>query len=143
MPEVVSLTEELMSAAFFWPKDKITEQLSAIACHTYIAEAEPGQMPDGQRLLAFICFVDLGAAVEIPVLATHPKVQNQGIMQALFYQAIAMHYAGRELWLEVHEENHIARNLYRTLGFVESGKRPGYYNDGSAAILCNREISES
>ncbi len=140
MAELCILTEAQCSPAFNWPTEKLKNQLRALTTKTFIAEAVGSKdlEPLHSRILAFICFVDLGPAVEIPVLATFLAVQRQGIMRELLLQAIAMHYQDRELWLEVHENNQAARNLYRTLGFVESGRRNKYYPDGSAAILCNR-----
>jgi len=48
------------------------------------------------------------------------------------------------LFLEVRENNIAARNLYRTLGFVEIGRRPNYYTGASgerfAAITMHRAI---
>ena len=40
------------------------------------------------------------------------------------------------IWLEVRPSNSAARALYRGAGFIEEGRRPGYYNDtGEDALL--------
>lgn len=41
--------------------------------------------------------------------------------------------------LEVRSDNHAATTLYEQLGFVQVGRRPGYYADGAAALLMTRE----
>jgi ribosomal-protein-alanine N-acetyltransferase len=45
-----------------------------------------------------------------------------------------------EVWLEVHEKNLSALNLYRKLGFKEVSTRPNYYKDGGSAILMSIKI---
>jgi len=40
----------------------------------------------------------------------------------------------KEIFLEVKESNVIAYNLYKTLGFIEIGRRNKYYKDGIDAI---------
>lgn len=49
----------------------------------------------------------------------------------------------REIWIEVHENNHPARSLYEKLGFLQVGKRPRYYSDGGAGILYSYESKRS
>lgn len=135
--QICAIAEALESPAFHWPKDKLLAQLAESIAKSFVAEALETSSR-GESILGFVCFTDLGPAVELPVLATAPESQGKGIMKALLSEIIASHYADRELWLEVHENNQAARNLYRTLGFVESGNRTCYYRDGCAAILCNR-----
>jgi len=127
---IVQICRELMSPSFHWPKEKIWGQLEDTTTKTFVAVQDP-------EVLAFVSLMELGPAVEIPVLGTAKKYQHQGVMKALLSQVFAAQYASRELWLEVHENNEQARNLYRTLGFVESGRRENYYQDSAAAILCN------
>ena len=134
---VCRLATELIGPAFQWPKEKLRGQLQDSNTRSFIAEV-PGDKASSSKILAFVCLMELGPAVEIPVLATAKEAQHSGVMKDLLGQVFATHYGARELWLEVHESNQSARNLYRTLGFVESGRRPDYYQDGSAAILCNR-----
>jgi len=45
--------------------------------------------------------------------------------------------------LEVRESNRVARNLYKKHGFVDAGKRPGYYSDNNEdAIIMWRKRSQ-
>ncbi|MCB0319556.1 MAG: GNAT family N-acetyltransferase, partial [Bdellovibrionales bacterium] len=46
-----------------------------------------------------------------------------------------------EVYLEVNEHNGTALSLYRGRSFFETGRRPGYYDNGtSAAILMRRNV---
>jgi ribosomal-protein-alanine N-acetyltransferase len=56
-------------------------------------------------------------------------------MEKLMRHLIDSKGQGRELWLEVHEVNVSAQNLYEKLGFRLSGRRPRYYKDGATALL--------
>lgn len=42
--------------------------------------------------------------------------------------------------LEVRVSNRAARELYRDLGFVRVGRKPGYYNDGEDAVVMERSV---
>ncbi len=92
---------------------------------------------DSAETRAFILWRDTGAAWEISFLATHPRYQGQGIMKTLIEQLKVAKPADRPLWLEVHEQNQIARELYAKAGFVQTGQRLGYYSDGGTAVLYN------
>lgn len=98
-------------------------------------------LEENQTLLAFACLRGLGDIQEISILATLRSVQRQGIMSALLKQLIDGPCQGRELWLEVHEANVAARNLYEKLGFQQTGLRRNYYSDGASAFLMNLKVS--
>ena len=66
---------------------------------------------------------------EILTLATVPEARRQGLGQALVEavcEAVSAQGAVR-LFLEVAEDNAAARALYAATGFVEAGRRRGYY----------------
>lgn len=76
-------------------------------------------------------------------IAVHPDFQGkkvgEGITRALLEEA-----AARKLYrvtLEVRKSNIIAQNLYKKLGFVACGIRPGYYSDnGEDALIMWKDI---
>jgi [ribosomal protein S18]-alanine N-acetyltransferase len=74
--------------------------------------------------------------LEVIFLGTVPWAQKQSHMYSLFKGIIDGH-PKHKIWLECRQDNSSAIKLYEKLGFRESGRRPGYYNDGSAAILFN------
>lgn len=90
---------------------------------------------------AAILWADVGAAVEILALMTHPEHQRQGLMRALGPEFFT-HFTGlkSEVWLEVHAANAPARRLYQVWGFAQVGERPHYYGPGQSAILMTKAL---
>lgn len=71
----------------------------------------------------------------------HPNHRAKGLGTLLLEETLR--YANSEnaksLTLEVRESNIKAINLYQKFGFVEVGKRPGYYaDDRETAIIMER-----
>ncbi|MGB9803150.1 ribosomal protein S18-alanine N-acetyltransferase [Desulfofundulus sp.] len=64
-------------------------------------------------------------------VAVHPDYRRRRIgrklMQELMRRAVML--GARRMTLEVRTSNHVARRLYTSLGFVERGRRRGYYTD--------------
>jgi [ribosomal protein S18]-alanine N-acetyltransferase len=103
-------------------------------------EGGPGQ------LAAFVLYRRLGEVLEISWLATAVGWQKQGLMSCLLRQLAGASKAPGgpvEIWLEVHEKNLGARNLYEKLGFRVTSRRPNYYPDGGAAILLSWKLSST
>jgi ribosomal-protein-alanine N-acetyltransferase len=69
--------------------------------------------------------------MELLSLAVTPAWRRQGL--ACWLTRLALAVAGRKgaraAFLEVRSANAPARRLYASLGFVETGRRPGYYQD--------------
>lgn len=70
-------------------------------------------------------------------VAVHPEFRGQGIGKALISELL---YLCRKegilsFTLEVRESNIVAQNLYKSFGFVEEGKRKGYYSDNNEDAL--------
>ncbi len=77
-------------------------------------------------------------------VAVHPNHRRQGIARRLLdalIDAVAEQGAGA-VTLEVRENNHGARSLYRARGFEEAGVRPHYYRDTDegAVIMWLKEL---
>jgi ribosomal-protein-alanine N-acetyltransferase len=54
--------------------------------------------------------------------------------------AAAAAAGARDMHLEVSETNEAARALYAGAGFAVSGRRRGYYADGSDALVLRRAL---
>lgn len=91
----------------------------------------------GGTLVGFILCRDLFEAWEISFLATSPEARGRGVMKALLRALVLEKPQEKGLWLEVHEANVPARQLYESFGFEQVGRRPKYYADGGAACLYN------
>lgn len=79
---------------------------------------------------------------EIANLAVHPLYWRRGIGRALlqtaYQQAAALKL--KRLLLEVGATNRPAQALYRSFGFVEDGRRKGYYANGDDAVLMSLKL---
>lgn len=95
----------------------------------------PGQ--GGGSLASVILFHHIDQTTdEILFLATPPALRGKGLMWDLL-EAFAARKGSIQIWLECREDNQPAIDLYRKIGFKESGRRERYYKDGTAAILFN------
>lgn len=89
-----------------------------------------------------------GPEVELLLIAVHPEWRGRGIGEALIGAACAD--AGlrgaSEIFLEVRDNNHPARALYRKTGFIDVGRRPDYYKgergERFAAITMRRGLGD-
>lgn len=87
------------------------------------------------ELRAFILYRQWAKVFEISLLATKLSDHNKGLMKTLMTCLQKDLQRGDEIWLEVHAKNTAARGFYLMAGFDETGFRPGYYSDGSDAVL--------
>ena len=88
--------------------------------------------------LAALCVVqDLAGEREILQLGVLPVYRGQGLAREL-----VLSLPGEEpYFLEVRESNQAARKLYESVGFVELGRRPNYYqNPKEDAILMKGDL---
>jgi ribosomal-protein-alanine N-acetyltransferase len=85
----------------------------------------------GQKLLAYICFWMFDKEIHILNFAVHPLNRNQGLGNFLLKKVIdAGNIDGVEsIWLEVRPSNIPALSIYKKFGFIEAGRRTGYYSD--------------
>jgi ribosomal-protein-alanine N-acetyltransferase len=75
---------------------------------------------------------------EILTIAVESASRGRGVGRALVLEILrqAANAGARAIFLEVDEENASALALYRRLGFLKVGERPGYYRrkDGTRAL---------
>jgi ribosomal-protein-alanine N-acetyltransferase len=99
----------------------------------------------GKPLSSFAILRRSDIDAEILTVSTDPKARGQGLAgQVLTAAEEHCRAAGlRNIFLEVAEDNVSARTLYKRLGFVPIGRRPGYYarSEGRvAAITYSRDL---
>ena len=101
-----------------------------------------------ERDRGFVLVRVVADEAEILTLAVEPPARRRGLGRTLVEGAAELaHGLGAEkLHLEVAEDNAAAIALYRAAGFVEAGRRPGYYprSDGpaAAALILTLDITE-
>lgn len=69
--------------------------------------------------------------LHVATIATHADFRRQGIAKKLLLLALssAKKEGALTAFLEVRAGNIAAIEMYRQFGFVETGRRPGYYKD--------------
>jgi len=107
-----------------WSAASIAELLATPGCAAFIALAGAGAPPVGFALIRVVA-----GEAELLSLGVLPGARRQGLGRALIQTAMARAADGgaRTLHLEVAEDNQPALALYRGLGFIATGRRPGYY----------------
>ena len=100
-----------------WRRDEFAELLASP--HVILAE-------DGQ---AFALGRVIGEEAELLTIATAPAAQRSGLGRRVLgaLETALCQRGATRLFLEVAEDNNPARALYAALGFVETGRRTGYY----------------
>jgi ribosomal-protein-alanine N-acetyltransferase len=87
-----------------------------------------------------------GDEAEVLVVLVDPALRGLGVGHRLMdgHLTNLMRSGVRRVFLEVDENNVPARALYARLGFIEAGRRPGYYPkpDGSraTALVLRRDL---
>ncbi|WP_254968781.1 GNAT family N-acetyltransferase [Cyanobium sp. CH-040] len=107
--------------------------------HTELADPQrPGLgLWQEQRLQAMACGWLVLDELHITLVAVDPGARRRGLGR-LVLQSLLAAAAGRgadRATLEVASGNTAALALYRSLGFHEAGRRPGYYRNGDDALI--------
>ncbi|MBC7419523.1 MAG: GNAT family N-acetyltransferase [Bdellovibrio sp.] len=120
----------LAPAVFNWNTEKALQELKVAKTLVY---ANLG------IIVSFISFRESAEALEITALGTIPICRKQGYLEALLLQLtdIAAQH-DKPLWLEVHELNSAARQLYQKWGFELVQNRKNYYPDGASTLVMTR-----
>jgi len=106
----------------------------------YFAVARDG----ADRVIGYIVAWMVADEAEIANLAVAPEARRGGVGRSLLDAALdtARGHGVHTVYLEVRESNAAARALYARRGFVEIGRRRGYYRRPlEDAILLRSEIS--
>lgn len=113
-----------------WDPDEISDLLRDSAVF-----ADGAFDSRASTLLGFVMSRAAPPDSEVLTIAVNRRYQGKGIANALL-----MHHLGRlrdagvsVVFLEVEQGNLPAAALYRRMGFVEVGQRPGYYRKASGA----------
>jgi len=88
----------------------------------FVAEVE-------DEVVGFAVVARVAEVAEIESIAVAKKARRRGVAKALCVDCMAWarDVGATQMELEVRESNVGARSLYRSMGFVEQGRRRGYY----------------
>lgn len=111
-----------------WSEDSLRQSMVTPGAMTLVAERDGG-------IRAFAVLRAVADEAEIITICTAPHWRRKSLAEKLLAAAREM-LRGQKistLHLEVAADNEAARALYRRLGFIETGRRKGYYaRDGAA-----------
>lgn len=130
LPEIEKIAQTSAGPGFSWSASALRESMEK---DVYWG------ISDSQGLLGFVLTRDLGEVLEILAIVTRTDGRRQGVAENLLRQVLS-DFPKKEIWLEVHESNLGARNLYEKLGFCQVGVRPRYYSDGASAYLLSLKV---
>jgi len=107
------------------------EEIAALLAQTSVFGLAIGEPADG-----FILCQGAAGEAEILTLTVRPQARRRGLGRALVAtaKAQALRSGVAALFLEVAADNAAALALYRAAGFVEAGRRRGYYPRADGAI---------
>ncbi|MBK8870095.1 MAG: ribosomal protein S18-alanine N-acetyltransferase [Elusimicrobia bacterium] len=113
-----------------WTWGEMEEEFQLDYSRPWVAEQ------DG-RVVAFGIHWLIAGESQLADIAVHPDFQRRGLgrrmMDVLLDDARAL--GMKKMTLEVRAENAAAIDLYLNLGFVETSRRPRYYEDRHDAVL--------
>ena len=120
------------------------------AREAYARAADPGAVPARIALIAeepggdicgFLVALLIPPQAELESIGVATPAQRRGVGRRLVEELFDLLKASEstEVTLEVRESNTAARALYASMGFVEGGRREGYYSEPQEdAILLRR-----
>lgn len=91
----------------------------------------------GDPVVGHLLATAVGDEGEILTLAVRPEARRRGLARRML-DALAGRWRAAGVgagWLEVRADNVAARALYASLGWTDAGRRPGYYADGTDAVV--------
>lgn len=122
VPQVAALEKLCFSDP--WSENSVASELSnELSCWLVAL--------DGDTVAGYVGSQTVLGETDMMNLAISPEYRRQGIAKMLV-NALVEQLKQREshcLTLEVRVSNEPARNLYESLGFVQIGRRPGYYHN--------------
>jgi ribosomal-protein-alanine N-acetyltransferase len=135
---VMAVAEGLKQAPR-WTRDVYEKALAPGAHERFALIAET---VDG-KIAGFVIAGLVPPQAELETIAVATELQRHGIASRLIRELMGelqeRHIT--EVMLEVRDSNHAARALYRSLGFVETCRRRGYYADPQEdALLLQRPL---
>ncbi len=144
LAQVLAIAERLPEAPH-WPQTAYLNAINAQSTPRRVAlvAAESWAGPRPGSILSFTVARLLPPQAELETIAVAPESQRQGLGRQIFHALAAeLKAAGaHELLLEVRISNRPALAFYRSLGFVQTGLRPGYYADPTEdAVLMSLQL---
>ena len=122
-----------------WSEGGFAESLNSPDTRGLIAVANDSLVPslDDSGPAGMVMWRTVVDEAEILTIAVLPPWRRQGLGKRLLIAAMdAIDGAGiQSIFLEVAENNPAGQHLYKSHGFVQVGRRSGYYNTVDALVM--------
>ena len=152
---IAQLHRRLLGETDGWSDDGLRRVLTAPAARGWVASAassaqtsspQPSPLPKDKAMnepAGFIIAFAAADEAEVLALCVAPAHRRHGLASTLLRRLAKQLVAEGivRLHLEVRASNLAAQQLYRRNGFVETGRRKGYYEGTEDAVTMAREIS--
>jgi [ribosomal protein S18]-alanine N-acetyltransferase len=127
----VTMLEEELFSGDDWSLESVTEEVTGPHRHAFVACDDEG------TVIGYVVAMRVDDVIDLHRIAVVPPARRTGVARALLR---AVQQAGRDegatrMLLEVSAGNEAALRLYEDAGFVEIDRRPGYYRDGTDALV--------
>ena len=134
LDEVLRIEESSFSSP--WSRRHFLDELTSPLSFPMVA-----RMADGS-VSGYICMMmvlDEGSVLNV---AAHPQLRRKGIGKRMIQAALAEFRSRGASFvaLEVRPTNKAAMTMYEGLGFVVTGRRKAYYENGEDAVLMEYDI---
>lgn len=117
----------------FWSVDMLKSELMGENKSYLVAK-------QNDEIVGFAGFMRNFLETEIMNIVVKKECRGKGIGKMLLQKIIenAKNDGAQEIFLEVNENNKIARQLYQNAGFSEVGKRKNYYKQENAIVMLKK-----
>lgn len=98
-----------------------------------------------REVVGFAGAMVIAEEAELLNIAVAPDTQSCGIGRMLLERLLleTLRYGAKRMFLEVRRSNYRARELYKSLGFRETGVRKNYYtNPSEDAVIMTRSMEK-
>jgi len=131
LPDVAALEAELFGADA-WGLTALRSELDGPGRRFVVAEAG--------EVLGYAVSMSLGDVVDLQRIGVRPNRQRSGVAAALLDDLLTHPGDADRMLLEVSAANRPAIAFYVRSGFTQIDVRPGYYRDGSDALVMRRAL---
>lgn len=129
-----------------WSFETFSAALALPHLRFLVAEEDVPAGGGGGGLVGYVVALVMADEGEIADVAVAPATRRRGVARRLLERVTQemMEVGVRALYLEVRESNAAARGLYESLGFVQVGRRRGYYQHPQEdALLLRRDLGST
>lgn len=107
-----------------WSLNAFRQEMHNPVSHLWILRLD-------KELAGYICFWTCADEIHLVNIAIHPNKRGKGLGRYLLTKMLeaGVSRGVETAWLEVRPSNFLARVLYQKVGFKETGRRLGYYQD--------------